>query len=111
MPKRKTEFWWASIHGADPEPIEKTEHEGRPCVYTLGCADPFYLDEPGVLLIDPRSNEYTRPEAMERPRHPDKIAAEKAAIRKAEEKGALSYVNPEGKRVRFQPRHGWRGPR
>lgn len=45
MSERKTEFWWASIHGADPEPVEKTEHDGRPCVFTLGCGDPFYLDD------------------------------------------------------------------
>ena len=82
--ERKTEFWWASIHGADPEPVEKTEREGRHCIYTLGCADPFYLDEPGVLMFDPRDN--GDPESpMERPRHPDKIKAERAAIEAADQ--------------------------
>jgi hypothetical protein len=99
MPKRKTEFWWASIHGADPEPVEKAEHEGRPCVYTLGCADPFYLDEPGVFFIDD--------ERMIRPWHPDK----EEAARAAKLANRRSYVW-QGKRIRLPPpAHGWRGPR
>lgn len=96
---RKAEFWWASIHGADPEPVEKTERDGRPCVYTLGCADPFFLDQPGVLLIDD--------EAMPRPEHPDKEEARRAA-KLADRR---SYVW-QGKRVQLPPiQHGWRGPR
>lgn len=103
---RKTEFWWASIAGADPEPVEKTQINGRPCVYTCGCADPFYLDDrdnpvrlgavrnvPGMdeLRLDFRSKE-----PIERPSLADK--AEAAEISR--------YYHP-----RRMPRHGWRGPR
>jgi hypothetical protein len=98
---RKAEFWWASIHGADPEPVEKTEHDGRPCVFTIGCADAFYLDENPcpVLFVDH--------EAMPRPEHPDKKEAERAA----KYAGRRSYMW-QGKRVRLPPiQHGWRGPR
>jgi len=111
MTDRKTEFWWASIHGADPEPVEKTEHEGRPCVYTLGCADPFYLDEApcAVLFVSadggiywPKmpghkaSYEPGEAEPMERPLHPDKDRARQAALSAAR---------------RRQAAHSWRGPR
>lgn len=124
----KTEFWWASIHGADPEPVEKTEHEGRPCVYTLGCADPFYLDEPGVQLIGTEAAWSSRRPTfvenldqpvtlMERPNHPDKEAAEQAALAKDHElsnaawrAGRKTYVNTAGRRVEAV-HHSWRGPR
>ena len=105
MEARKTEFWWASIAGADPEPVEKTEHEGRPCVYTLGCADPFFLDEPGVLFVaegggayygDDKIYESGTPEPMKRPLHPDKDKAAQAS---------------EYRRRKRQAHHGWRGPR
>lgn len=111
MSERKTEFWWASIHGADPEPVEKTEHDGRPCVYTLGCADPFYLDEQpsAVLLFDPRSNEFTKPEPIRRPFHPDKTLAEKAALGAARAAGRKTYISASGRREPVP--HGWRGPR
>jgi hypothetical protein len=88
MAGRKTEFWWASIHGADPEPVEKTKHEDRPCVYTLGCADPFYLDEPGVKLLTLDDDHLwvfaeERPararQPMKRALLPDKAIAAKAA--------------------------------
>lgn len=87
MTSRKTEFWWASIHGADPEPVEKTEHEGRACVYTLGCDDPFYLDEPGIEQI----------ERMTRPLLPDQALAAQAS--------------EEARRRAYNAKHGWRGPR
>ena len=116
---RKTEFWWASIAGADPEPVEKTEHEGRPCVYTLGCADPFYLDLelcPILFVPQPMAR---MPSALERPRHPDAAAAEAAerALAKASAKptGKSQMGRPlyrymfRGQIVEFA--HGWRGPR
>lgn len=43
--ERKTTFYWASIAGAEPEPVEVTMLDGRKVAYTLGCPDPFYLDE------------------------------------------------------------------
>lgn len=87
---RKTEFWWASIAGADPEPVEKTENEGRPCVYTIGCADPFYLDHDPVLLIRSYPDGH-----LTRPRHPDIVAAEQA----------------EALATNLRRGHSWRGPR
>ena len=89
--ERKTEFWWASIHGADPEPVEKTEHEGRPCVYTCGCADPFYLDEGAILFV--RTHPLGK---LDRPEHPSKHLAERAA----------TPIWRQG-----HPYHSWRGPR
>jgi hypothetical protein len=75
-------------------------HEGRPCVYTLGCADPFYLDEPGVRFIpwgDTRDAIRGRPKPMRRPLTPEKelaaLDAREASIR------------------RYNATHGWRGPR
>lgn len=103
----KTEFWWASIHGADPEPVEKSEHEGRPCVYTLGCADPFYLDDANAVeLIG---------ESLPRPLAP-KAAQLKAddwqAQRDAARAGYTTYLSPYGNRRRVSEwAHGWRGPR
>lgn len=105
MTARKTEFWWASIHGADPEPVEKAEREGRACVYTLGCSDPFYLDEPGVLFVAESGGAYYgadklyepgEPEPIERPLHPDKEKARLASQYRARLRDAA---------------HSWRGPR
>jgi hypothetical protein len=98
---RKTQFYWASIHGADPEPVEICTVEGRRACYTLGCGDPFYLDEDPcpVLFVDQ--------EAMLRPEHPDKKEAERAA----KYAGRRSYLW-KGKRIHLPPvSHGWRGPR
>jgi hypothetical protein len=111
MPKqnRKVEFWWASIHGADPEPVEKTvTDDGRACVYTLGCADPFYLDESPCPVL------FIEDEAMLRPKHPDKEAADLAAMAVAANKGRRTYVSSSGKRepvLGWSRGHGWRGPR
>lgn len=115
---RKAEFWWASVHGADPEPVEKTEHEGRPCVYTMGCEDPFYLDtEPCVVVFVPASNNGDAASPLHRPLHPDvaetrrqeaqaNADAESAAYRK----GSKTYVRVDGTRAPAA-HHGWRGPR
>lgn len=37
MSKRKTEFWWASVAGADCEPVEVTKKDGERVAYTCGC--------------------------------------------------------------------------
>lgn len=42
---KKAEFAWASIAGADPEPVEIIERDGRKGVLTCGCPDPFWLDD------------------------------------------------------------------
>lgn len=107
MTERKTEFWWASIAGADPEPVEKTEHEGRPCVYTCGCADPFYLGDPdnpvrlaGVRSV-PGTNDlrldFKAEEPMVRPTLPDRTEAAQIA----------AHYHPRPLVVG----HSWRGPR
>jgi len=103
MMERKSEFWWASIHGADPEPVEKTEHDGRPCVYTLGCADPFYLDEkPCPLLFVTNAP---------RPKHPDIQAAEDAARRAESLRQSVAAYRRGTGRNPIDFTHGWRGPR
>ena len=107
MSERKSEFWWASIYGADPEPVEKTERNGRPCVYTIGCADPFYLDDAGaVVFVEER---------MTRPPGPveAKLSADDwQAQRDAARKGLKTYLSPYGGRRRVSEwAHGWRGPR
>lgn len=121
MPKkkteRKTEFWWASIAGADPEPVEKTEVDGRPAVYTCGCADPFFLDDKKTLVrllmtdwsnastsrvvwkfADERRLAHTPYTGLDRPEHPDKVIAARAA---------QTHDSAPG----FSSSHGWRGPR
>jgi hypothetical protein len=96
---RKTEFWWASIHGADPEPVEKAKRDGRPCVFTSGCADPFFLEE------DPSAVVFVQ--EMSRPEHPDKVAARRAALANQRK----TYIF-RGKRIAVPfSGHGWRGPR
>lgn len=107
MSGRKTEFRWASIHGADPEPVEKAEHEGRPCVYTLGCADPFYLDDSGVVVFV--DDEMKRPPS---PREAQLRADDWQAQRDAARKGFKTYLSPYGDRRKVSEwAHGWRGPR
>jgi len=87
---RKTAFAWASIAGADPEPVELIEEDGRKGVLTIGCADPFWLDDPaaGVCLW---ANTLVRPPNFETQEQRD---AREAKYR-AERAG----------------KHGWRGPR
>lgn len=108
--ERKNLFWWASVHGADPEPVECVEVDGKSACYTCGCADPFFLTLSGspVLLIS----------KMDRPKHPKVLRKEKEeAERLAKEhdeavaKGRKSYI-VDGKRYRVVSfSHGWRGPR
>jgi hypothetical protein len=49
--KNKSEFWWASIAGANCEPVEVTMIDGKRVAYTCGCGDPFYIDEPECLCV------------------------------------------------------------
>ena len=95
--KRKTEFWWASIAGAKAEPIEKTTVDGRPAVYTCGCADPFFLDETDcvvelILLME-------------------RVPLIMADEFKAPKKGLKSPTQRYSNTVWHAPDHGWRGPR
>lgn len=110
MSERKTEFWWASIHGADPEAVEKTENDGRKCIYTAGCGDPFYLDEqPCPVLLVSRIED--------RPLHPEKAKAKREAeqaeydaMLTARHMGRKTYIWNETRKPVPQW-HGWRGPR
>ena len=88
--QRKALFGWASIAGADPEPVEIVELEGRKAVYTLGCADPFYLDEdpPRVTIY---MNKLLRPHNPMTREEVDKLA--------------------RGYEERKAAKHGWRGAR
>jgi hypothetical protein len=95
---RKAAFAWASIAGADPEPVELIDENtfmgrgspDRKGVLTTGCQDPFWLDDEtaGVVLY---VNALSRPENLEDQGQRD--------IREAE------Y------RRRRATAHSWRGPR
>jgi hypothetical protein len=87
---RKATFAWASIAGADAEPVEVIEQDGRRGVLTTGCQDPFWLDDDkaGVLLY---VNTLKRP-------HPLETQEQRAARQKEYEAYRAT-------------RHGWRGPR
>jgi hypothetical protein len=49
--KPKSEFFWASVAGAEPEPVEVVNEGPRRAVYTFGCPDPFYLDDPNCPVV------------------------------------------------------------
>ncbi len=52
---RKVEFWWASVAGADCEPVKVTTLGAERVAYRCGYADPFYLDRPdcpAVLVVE-----------------------------------------------------------
>lgn len=84
---RVSPFAWASIAGANPEPVEISETSGRPCLYTIGCEDAFFLDDPTVLLY---VDELDRPENLM----------------------TKEQVEEEERKWRSAKRsHGWRGPR
>ena len=91
--KSKSEFWWATIAGADCEPVEVTTLNGKRVAYTCGCGDPFPLDEPDsvCVLVD-------GPE-----RRPLTPAQELAA--KEERERQMEADRKKG------IKHSWRGPR
>lgn len=88
--ERKASFAWASIAGADAEPVEVIELDGRKGILTTGCADPFWLDDEtaGVVVY---VNTLDRPESPE-------TEVQRAARQKEYEAYRAT-------------RHGWRGPR
>ena len=84
--KDNSVFWWASIAGADCEPVEVVEDKRLgSVVYTCGCADPFVLDTADcpVLLV----------QEMKRALTPKQNEAEMKL------------------RLAHNAKHGWRGPR
>lgn len=103
---RKTKFYWASIGGADPEPVEVTKVDGKRVVYTLGCPDPFLLEKGSPVRLGREAREWggsedffttIKPTPMKRP----KIAAPEQVKR---EKERIAWEN------RPIP-HRWRGQR
>lgn len=107
--ERKTEFWWASVAGADCEPVEVTVLDGERVAYTCGCADPFYLDRPDCLValvpIEKRYDGNLRKyvpleQPLERPLTPAQETAKAAAYERKLKADAKRGIH-----------HGWRGPR
>ena len=50
-------FRWVSVAQSEPEPAALEIKDGRRVVYTCGCPDPFFIDEPHcpcVLVEEPR---------------------------------------------------------
>ena len=47
----KTEFYWASVGGADPEPVEVVREGPVTKVFTFGCPDPFVLGDPDCPVV------------------------------------------------------------
>lgn len=102
---RKAEFWWASIAGADCEPVEVTTLGGERVAYTCGCSDPFYLDRPDCLVtLIPDNWEWEGSEKkalpMERPLTPKQEAAEERKYERQIRADRAAGI-----------RHSWRGPR
>jgi hypothetical protein len=122
MSDRKAKFCWASIAGADPEPVEMVRIDGRPAIYTCGCADPFYLDDKSVPVRLGRAENRSQNSdaspvfleeaswvAIARPLLADKWQADQDA--KIAERAARKKA-PSRSGVRsFVTSHGWRGPR
>jgi len=56
----KTQFYWAVVGDANPEPVAVTTENGKRVAYTIGCADPFDLDgdKPNIRLIPRDEHEY-----------------------------------------------------
>ena len=99
---RKVEFWWASVAGADCEPVEVATVDGERVAYTCGCDDPFYLDRPECpVVLVPIDWDFTSGGdgvglPLQRPLTP-------AEERKAE--------RAERRQERALRAHSWRGPR
>lgn len=109
MSERKTSFYWASIEGADPEPVELVLIDGRRAIYTCGCNDPFFLDDkdvkiklgeevPSICGGSPTwiFDDMGKPGPMSRP----------AFMSQTERK-----TQKEMHHTRIPVRHSWRGPR
>jgi len=97
--ERKTEFWWATIAGADCEPVEVVTVEGKRLAYTCGCGDPFHLDQPDcpcILVASQAARFGDEGGPMLRPLTPKQ---EKNAFRRKQRQLAEMRA------------HSWRGPR
>ncbi len=118
---RKTHFGWASIAGADPEPVELIETDGRKGVLTTGCADPFWLDDEaaGIVVYDgsplerPKNPETQGQRDLREAKYRSKQAAVKASYEwhrtNAKHGPDCEAADCTGKDKEYT--HGWRGPR
>lgn len=122
MPEiRKVDFGWASIAGADPEPVELIETDGRKGLLTIGCEDPFWLDDESVGIVVYDGSPLSRPSNPEtreqRDLREEKYRAKQAAVKAAYDwHRENSKHGPDceaagctGKDKEYT--HGWRGPR
>ena len=86
---RKMLFAWASIAGAEPEPVELIEVDGRKGLLTIGCPDPFFLDDEsaGIVIYDGNPiNRPVNPETMmQRDLREEKYRVKQIAIKAAYE--------------------------
>lgn len=107
--KDKSEFWWASIAGADCEPVEVTKLNGERVAYTCGCTDPFYLDRPDcpVLLIPVNENEWL----FFKDKPPEYQQWSGRLARPFTPRQEELNLKAERKRQETLRSHGWRGPR
>lgn len=118
MSERKAKFCWASIAGADPEPVELVRIDGRLAIYTCGCADPFYLNDVSMPVrlghgeqlsqnsdASPVFIEDASYVAISRPFLGDKWQADQDA--KIAERAKLRQARRKSGVIS----HGWRGPR
>lgn len=49
----KAKFYWARIGDGNFEPVAVRGKKGERMAYTIGCADPFAVDEPNsAVLLD-----------------------------------------------------------
>jgi hypothetical protein len=122
MPKnRKTNFVWVSIAGADAEPAELIETDGRKGILTIGCQDPFWLDDKtaGIIVYDGDSLiRPNNPETQEQRDLRERIyQAKKTAVNRAYEWHRdhakhgpdCEAAGCSGREKEYT--HGWRGPR
>jgi hypothetical protein len=84
----RTKFYWARVLGSNFEPVEVTKEDGKRVARTIGCPDPFFLDEPDCPCV--------LGELMERPQTPEQ---EERSLRHHRRVAAL------------RQQHAWRGPR
>lgn len=116
---RKTKFAWASIAGADAEPVELIETDGRQGLLTIGCQDPFWLDDPAAGIVIFSGCELVRPLNPETQEQRDSreavYLAKKLAVRAAylwhKDHAAHGPYCLAGDCNGKPYRHMWRGPR
>lgn len=118
---RKDKFAWASIAGSNPEPVELVDVDGRKALLTIGCQDPFWLDDESAGIVVYTGTPLARPDNPETQDQRDgreaKYLAKKVAVKAAYEwhrdhtKHGPSCVAAGCTGKNKEHTHGWRGPR